>query len=388
MMTRLRSRTRICVKGKKLYKFINAMHSGDVCCSGQYCRKDSFFCEIPSSQLSEAEKLAEEYGLELTYNTNDSILSRLRRYRLRFGIVIGMAVVIAASSYFSGIVATIDIQGNSRVSDREILSALDELGIRRGTHLKDIDFHIAGNELRIMVDDISWAALRHTGNRVVVEVTEKKEKPEMFSSRTPCNIFSAHDAEITYTSVLDGQLMHTVGDFVPAGTLLVSGITGDITGHIVLHHSMGEIRGIYEDTLTFSDSFASQQCAPTGEKRKESRLRLFNIDIPLFIGKNHFDSFDEETSESTLSFFGRDLPISIRRSVKSETEISEVTLTEDELRDKLMEKIFLYEKNFLSGDTVILDRDITETCSDEGMSLTVHYRIEGNIGIQREIMTK
>ena len=299
-----------------------------------------------------------------------------------------MAAVIAASVYFSGVVVTIDIEGNSRVSDQEILSALDELGIRRGTPLKDIDFHIAGNELRVMVGDISWAALRHTGNRVVVEVTEKREKPEMFSSRTPCNIFSAHDAEITYTSVLDGQLMHTVGDIVPEGTLLVSGITGDLTGHVVLHHSMGEIRGIYEDTLTFSDTFVSTEYIPTGEKRKEPRLRLFNIDIPLFIGKNIFDSFEEESSESALSLFGRELPISLKRSVISETCSSETVRTEDELRDILMEKIFLYEKNFLSGNTVILSRDISEECSGEGMTLTVHYRIEGDIGVQREIITK
>ena len=383
----IRSRTRICVKGRKLYKFINAIHSGDIYCAGQFCRKDEFFCEIPSSRLEDAEKLAKEYELELSSAEKHSLSGWMRRYRLRFGIIIGIILVIAASSYFSSVVVTIDIQGNSSVSDQDILSALDELGIHRGTRLKDIDFHIAGNELRIMVDDISWAALRHTGSRVVVEVTEKRKKPEMFSSRTPSNIFAAHDADITYTSVLDGQLMHEVGDHVPKGTLLVSGVTGDITGRIMFHHAMGEIRGIYEETVTFSDSFASSRYLPTGRTKKEPRLRLFDLDLPLFIGKNKFSSYDTSSSESRLSLFGKELPVGIKRSELTETELTEIVRTEDELRDVLMEKVFLYEKNFLSGSSV-LDRDISESSDENGMTLTVRYRVEGDIGIQQEIMTK
>lgn len=386
--TQIRSQTRISVKGRKLYKFINALHSGDICCSGQFCRKDTFYCEIPTSRLEDARKLAEEFELEFSYAHKDSLFGRLKRYRLRFGLIIGIVAVIAASLYFSSVVVTIDIQGNSRVSDQEILSALDELGIRRGTHLKDIDFHIVGNQLRVMLGDISWAALRHTGNRVVVEVTEITEKPEMFSSRTPCNIFAAHDAEITYTSVLDGQLMHIVGDHVPEGTLLVSGVTGDLTGHVVLHHAMGEIRGIYEEELTFTEDFSVTEYVPTGETKKESRLRLFDLDIPLFLGRNKFESCETESTESSLCLFGKELPIGIKRSELTETELSETVRTEDELRDILMEKVYLYEKNFLSDNTVILDRDITESSDGNSMSFAVHYRIEGDIGVQREIIAK
>ena len=386
--TQIHSRTRISVSGKGLYKFINALHSGKVCCSGQFCRKDVFYCEIPSSALPEVRSLAEEHGLELTAAEYSSLSSKLKSYRRRLGILIGLIAVIAAAVYFSGVVVTIDVQGNSAVSDQALLAALDELGVRPGTPLKDINFHVIGNQLRVMVDGVSWAAVRHTGNRVVVEVTEIREKPDMVSERLPCNLVAVRDAEITYTSVYDGQLIHKVGDFVPAGTLVVSGITDELTGHVMLHHAMGVIKGSYEETVTFQGEFMEERYVRTGEERSCDRLKLFDLKIPLFIGRNKYSTYDSEVSEDTLHFFGRELPIGRVREKLCETERVTSERTPDELREQLMKKVYLYEKNFLSDGTDILRRDISETVTDSGMELTVRYKLNGDICREEEIITR
>ncbi len=52
-----------------------------------------------------------------------------------------------------------------------------------------------------------------------------------------------------------------------------------------------------------------------------------------------------------------------------------------------MEKIYLYEKNFLS-DKKILNRKITEENSSESLTYTVTYQLEGEIGVQKEIYIK
>ena len=71
------------------------------------------------------------------------------------------------------------------------------------------------------------------------------------------------------------------------------------------------------------------------------------------------------------------------------TELSrEVTvLPQEELRSELTEKIYLYEKNFLSGCEV-LSRDITEKEKDGTLTLTVAYRLKGDICSEREILMK
>ena len=63
-------------------------------------------------------------------------------------------------------------------------------------------------------------------------------------------------------------------------------------------------------------------------------------------------------------------------------------LTEEELSAKLMERVYLYEKNFLSDDTDILDRSITTEKNPETLTLCVKYKLEGNIAEQRELMIK
>lgn len=387
MKNKISGKIRINAFGDDLYGFINALHGSSVRCSGQYVKKDVLYADIRRCDLKETESLAALYGIVLNAAEYETLSLKLRRYRKRFGIIFGVLLIIASSLYFSNVVVSIEINGNSSVSDKAILAALEELNIKKGTPLSSIDFHYCENELRVMVQGVSWAAIRHTGNRVVVDVTEVVEKPETELKRIPCNIVSSKDAEITYTSVFDGMLMHKVGDFVPAGTMLVTGVITDDTGHSTLHHAMGEIRGIYEETLTFSGEYVTEEKDNTGKTDTKRRLCLFSLEIPMYLTKNDFKSSDSETTESYLKIFGKQLPIGIKKEKLSETKIHTQTLTKDQLSERLMEKIYLYEKNFLK-DKKILNRTITEGNTEESLTYTVTYQLEGDIGVQREIFVK
>lgn len=388
MRNQLRGCIKINANGKNLYTFINMIHSGRICCFGQYCRKDVFYADIYRHDLKSVISLAEECGVELKYHELETLSSRLLRYRRRFGIMLGVILTAAASVYFSGIVLTIEIQGNSSVSDSVILAALDELDIRQGSFLDDINFHYCEDELRLMVDGISWAAIRHTGNRVVVEVTEIVEKPEMLQERMPCNVVAGKSAQITKTIVRDGMLMRIVGDYVRAGDLLISGVVEDTTGHVTKHHAMGDITGIYEETAVFTADCETEQYTPTGEISDESYLKLFNLKIPLFIGKNNYESSVSEQSERQVSVFGKELPIWIIDDSVSETELSVVKHTDEELDRLLMDKIYLYEKNFIDEDIEILSREIKSEKKENSLTYTVTYTLEGEIGVQKEIFIK
>jgi len=53
-----------------------------------------------------------------------------------------------------------------------------------------------------------------------------------------------------------------------------------------------------------------------------------------------------------------------------------------------MERVYLCEKNFLSGDTEILSRDIKTAKSDDTMTLEVTYELEGVISEGRDLFVK
>jgi len=386
MRDQLRGCIRISAKGKELYCFINAIHSEKICCFGQYCRHDIFYGEIYRRDLHRLEEIAEKYGIELNSAEIQTLSSILLRYRKRIGLLIGVVLAIVTFMYFSSVVVTIEIQGNSTVSDEKILSALDELGIREGTRINDIDLHNCSNNLRVMVEGISWAGIRHTGNRIVVEVTEVVPPPEIPSKRVACNIVSEKKAKITSVKVLDGQLIHKIGDYVTEGSLLVSGVTVSNTGRNVIHHAIAEITGEYEETVVFSGIFAPIRKVRTGRTKKRDTLKLFNLEIPLNIGKCKFSNFDITSTYEPLCLFGKELPVGIMKDKLTETELTVEMLTPEQLEAELNAKIFLYEKNFISSDTKIINRTIEKNQDENGITFTVHYKLEGDIGIEKPLL--
>ncbi|MDE5584241.1 MAG: sporulation protein YqfD [Ruminococcus sp.] len=388
MKNQIKGCVRINAEGKNLYKFINNLHNSDIDCFAQYCSNNIFYAEIYRRDLKKVRNIAEKLDIKISSSEYSTVSSTLIRNKKRFGITIGIIFALTATLYFSNIIMTIEIQGNTTVSDTAILSALEQLNIRQGTPIRKINFPYCENELRLMVDGVAWAGMHITGNRVVVEVTELVEKPEMLRKRVPCNVVSGKDAYITYTSVHDGQLMHKVGDYVPRGTLLINGVTKDETGHISTHHAMGTIRGTYSETVIFEENYKIMHYNPTGKTFKEKWLELFSFKIPLFFGKNTFSYFTSETSSRYADFFGKKLPIGITKNIISETELSETDFSDEELAEKIMEKIYLYEKNFLTDDVNITKRNIETEKTENSLIYTVTYELEGEIGVEREILAK
>lgn len=384
MKVRLRGRIKINASGRELFSFINCIHSMKINIYNQYCRKDVLYADILKRDLKKIRSIAEKYSIELKTAEYISFSEFIHRYRKRTGIIIGAVAVLLGTVYLSQIVVSIEIQGNTAVSEEKIISALGELGIKKGAFIKSVDMHYCENELRLMVDGVSWAGIRHTGNRVVVQITETAPKPEMLLERVPCNIVSSKDAEITSVSVLDGMLMHKVGDYVPKGTLLVSGVAEDDTGHMTVHHANGSIKGIYTENVSFSCEYHKSELTRTGRHKKKRYLRLFNLEIPLFIGRNKYENSERESTEYPVSFFGRKLPLSVVTTTEYETVLSEIIHDNAETEKILVNKIYNYEQNFLS-DTEILSRKIRKTQTDSAVVFNVEYKVNGEIGWMKDI---
>ncbi len=387
MKNQFRGCVKINVHGKRLYHFINALHARRIAIFKQYTKGGTLSAEIYRSELPTIKEIAESYNLELTSFEYDTISKEVINRRKRFGLILGVILILGASLYFSSVIVTIDIQGNETVSDAVILSALSEIGIEEGSQFGQINYVWSENQLRLMVDKLAWVGMHRTGHRLVVEVTELAEKPDMLNERLPCNVLAAHDAEIVDISVLDGQLMHMIGDYVFAGDMLINGVTSDQTNHIVLHHAMGEIIGIYKESAEFHGEFTQKRLTSTGKTDKRRTLRLFSMEIPLYFGKNRYEYAEASFTEKPLSLFGKKLPISLKTAKYSELKRTEEEIDEESLKAELMEKVFLYEKNFLS-DCEILERNITESKNADTLTLSVTYKLKGDICVQKEILVK
>lgn len=375
------------VSGKNLYGFINTLRNKRLNCSNQYCKNDVYYGEVSVSDFEIVRELAENYNMELDFYEYETIRKKVLRYRHRYGIIIGIILTLFAVIYFSNTVMTIEVIGNSKVSDNTVIAMLENMGVKKGTFIGNIDFSSCERKLRMRNTDISWVGIRHTGNRLVIEMTEIVPAPEISETKIPCNIIASQNAQITAMSIYNGQIMRGVGDVVHKGDVIVSGVASDNKGHINLRHSFGKVTAIYEDSITIHQDFCETVSEKTGKIYNEKYLNLFNFNIPLFIGKNNFSDYNSENISSPVFFLGKKLPININKNKIYEIKTTEKTYTPDEARAIIEEKIFIYEKNFLSGSE-ILESTIEYSQNENGLECTVKYTLEGEIGIQKDIWAK
>mgnify|MGYP001026189045 FL=1 len=385
MMGQVHGKIDLEAKGGKLYGFINALRKHGVLCQNQRCCGDVFYCRTETREKQLLEELAKQYHVTLQLHERKTLRFWLVRNRFRFGIPIGLLLAAAFLFYTSNVVMKIEIQGNQTVTEEEILTVLAQEGVERGCWMPSLRYAHCERQLQIKLSPLCWAAMRHTGNRLVVEVREATEKPEMYLDRQPCNLVAAKPAQIVDLSIRDGQVMRLIGDAVQEGELLVSGILADDKGHTTLHHASGSVIGEYQETQTFFCSYAQSIRTKTGRCKENQSLNFFSCSIPIGKEQNPYADYNCQVTENFFSLFGMELPISLVHTDYEEYESMQLTFTPEEAQQDLQEQMERYETNFLQ-ETEILNRETNVTESEDCAVLTVTYTLRGEIGMQQELL--
>lgn len=369
--------------------FLNKIRQSMSQVSGLRCRKGVVSGDIYRSDFEEIKRAAAETGAQISVSGKRGGIFTLRKYRFRAGIPVGLALAAAMIFYLSNIVLSVEVFGNESVTDSQINSMLADSGIKIGAFIPSIDFREAEREIVSSSGSISWIGIRSSGCMVQAEIGEMTVPPEMIPTASPCNIISARDAEIVDIKSLHmGMLIPMLHDGVKKGDILISGTVENGKGGVFFVHSMGEIIGRYSEKTVFSQPYRDEYVHYT-DRITRSYLRLFGLNIPLYVGKNDFGQYEYDERMSYFSLLNIQLPAGI---FSAEYRLYETRRTEysPEAAQKLLEdRITLYEKNFYEGeDILIIGKEVQFSETEEGMTAAVKYTLEGNIGIEREIMAQ
>ena len=374
--------------GDNIYKFINDIRSNHIVCTSQSCKNGFFYGQIYGRDIKKISDLADKSDINIEFIEKKGLRFKISKYRFRFGIFLGLIIVMGFIFYCSNIVVSIEVCGNKTITNEQIISALYDIGIYKGKFIPDINFRSCEQRLRLSIPDIAWTGIRHTGSRIVVDVTEAVDPPEMVRDEVPCNIVAAKDAQLTYAEVYSGKLMKKIGEGVKKGDIIVSGTVDDEKGHILKKHAMGKILGIYKEEIVFSQPFEESGQIYTGEETEKKYFYFFGYRIPMFFKNAEYDTYDYSESTNNFMIFGKEIPLGIVHSQYTPFIYDTITYSEEEADKKLQQKTSLHEKNFYDGkDIEIIDRDIEKTVKKDCMEYKITYTLEGPIGIDYEIFT-
>ncbi len=208
----------------------------------------------------------------------------LHRYRKRAGLYIGALLFTVIVFLMSAFVWQVDVSGNSRISEAQILNALNQSGFYEGVLKSRVNLRSVRQNVRALIPEISFIELNIKGAKAYVVVTEREEAPEVVDENSPCNLIASRSAKIERTEVTAGQPLVKAGDTVKEGQLLVSGIIDSNEVGYFLVHSTGRIYASSEYTLSVECPYETTVYKRTGSFIQKKRLRLFNFYINLYFG--------------------------------------------------------------------------------------------------------
>ncbi len=233
--------------------------------------------------------------------------------------------------FSSDLVFDVQISGNGRVSEEQIIAELDAAGFGVGSRWSKTDESAVELSVLQASDTLSWISINRRGRTAYVSVLELDSVPVAPPAFTAANIVASCDCVIEEITVLRGSAAVSVGDTVREGELLISGI---VEGEGGTEYVMAEgiVRGTSSERITTEISRRSVEAVTREGTLAALSVKIFNFNINIFQSYGNLPegcAIIEEKSNITL--LGRRLPVTVVRGKYAYSEQSVRTLSDSEL---------------------------------------------------------
>ncbi len=293
--------------------FFEIQQINDLTCRFQIRRKDYRKLYKMSKKRGDKLKILGKSGL---YWTGKAML-------FRPVLLAGLAIFLLLAMYLPSRVFFVRVEGNSQISDRQILAAAEDCGIRFGASRREVRSEKVKNALLSSVPQLQWAGVNTTGCVAIISVRERAQNEPAQSENMVSNIVAARDGYILSATVTNGNSMVQAGQTVQKGQVLVSGYT-DCGICIRATRAEGEIYAQTIHQLTaITPASCTQRQKLVGEKHSYSIL-LGKKRINLWKGSGISDTscgrMYEEYNLSLPGGFSLPLTICVQTDLYYETE--------------------------------------------------------------------
>lgn len=309
------------------------------------------------------------------------VFFRFYKYKRRKGFLLGFVIFVVMLTILPNYIWNVNLSGNEKIPNDEILEVLNELGVYEGANAKKIDSKKLVSELKLKISDISWAAINIEGAVANVEINERVIAN--VESTDPSNLLASKDGIVVGIKVLSGKLNVKLGDTVRKGDLLVSGISEYKNGKQDFTRSQGEILCRTNEKLVVTIPFEQKSVMMTENVESKIVLRTPFIDIPLFIKAIDYNylkstyTYKIKANNNYVPFY---LTIAKFYETKENIIIIDeniaISLAENEMKEKEQEML---------GDGKIIAKESKIVRNSNSIQLITEYICEKNIAFEEKI---
>ena len=168
--------------------------------------------------------------------------SRTRRFLKNHLWLLAFFCAFLSLTLFSSLfIWDIEVRGNEKLSDGEIIRALAECGVECGAYWPSLKVDLIRSEMIEKLPELAWMTVNVNGSRAVVPVSERLPDAEIYDESESCDLTAKREGIIERVSALNGKPLVSVGQSVAKGDILISGGIDSITDAPRFVRAYGEV---------------------------------------------------------------------------------------------------------------------------------------------------
>jgi similar to stage IV sporulation protein len=378
---------KIKVEGLFLERFINICVSKKILLMDIKREKSTImYANVGIADYKKLKQVARKTKSKIKIQRKKGLPFTIKKYRKRkiFGIlfVVILALLIVSSNY----IWNIEISGNVKITNQEILQSLEGSGLKVGLSKNDIDINAVISKIRLDREDIAWIGITVKGTNAIVKIKEAAKAPEVIDENKFCNIVANKTGMITKINVQNGTANVKVGDIVEEGDILVNGyLEGKYTGTRYVHGAATVEAKIW---YTKKEKAMLKQQIPvqTGNEEKKYSIKFKKNQINLFKTLSKFEKYDTINENKKIILFSNFyLPIEVVKITNKEYVLQDVTYTNEEQTQILTEKLKKELLEEIGEQKNIVNVNVNTYSQDETVEVEVTYEVLENIGVEQEM---
>ena len=140
-------------------------------------------------------------------------------------LILGLLFFLMLTMVLPGRVLFVKVEGNEKLSDRQILSAAENYGVYFGASCREIRSERVKNGVLSEVPGIQWVGVNTSGCVATISVRERSEGKEETAPVQVSRIVADRDGYILSGTAVRGTPMFQPGQTVRQGQVLISGYT-------------------------------------------------------------------------------------------------------------------------------------------------------------------
>ena len=227
----------------------------------------------------------------------------LNKYKKRKIFAISLLAMMAIIFILSNFVWNIEVRGNERISTEELITLLEENGLKTGILKQKVQQKKIINDMRLQRADLAWVGIEMKGTNAIVKIVEADPKPDIINEEEYCNIVSDKVGMITKITAQDGTSLVKEGDIVKNGDILIGGwLEGKYTGTRYVH-AKGEIQAKVWYSKKGKMDLQIEENQATGQEEKAYGISLNNFQINLPKKLPNFENYDTIVKKEKLKIF-------------------------------------------------------------------------------------